>query len=297
MFERSAIEAMGARFEIVLEGRDPAHARAAAEAALELVAECDARWSLFRSDSLVSRVNRDAWREPVRLDDPTFELLAACAALREATRSAFDVCVGDSLRALGFRSDAASDERVRAGAFELDPALRTIRLSGPDVSLDLGAIAKGEALDLAAALLRECGVERALMHGGTSSVVALGAPRGEAGWRIALDAGDAPRIVELRDASLSVSAPHGRTLGDGAEAVGHIVDPTTGEALALGARVAVLASSGRVAEAWSTAALVLLARGVDAATLAPADVQVLVCETGARRASAAGPATLVTTPR
>ncbi|HYD02310.1 MAG TPA: FAD:protein FMN transferase, partial [Phycisphaerales bacterium] len=115
------------------------------------------------------------------------------------------------------------------------------------VALDFGAIGKGWALDRAARVLREHGVTRALLHGGTSSVVTLGGP-----WRVALDDRAA---VDLTDASLGVSAPAGRTIGRGADVRGHILDPRTGRsATTLGA--AVSGPSAAVCDAWSTALVV-----------------------------------------
>jgi thiamine biosynthesis lipoprotein len=278
MLERLATLAMGARFEVLLEARDRSHALAAGEAALEEIERCDARWSLFRSDSLIARVNREAGEREVQLDHETFELLAACAEFREQTRGAFDVALGARMRELGFR-DAAPSARATTPAesndapFVLSSARRSLRFTRSDVALDLGAIGKGEALDRAAQVLRECGVERALMHGGTSSVVALGAPPDCAGWRVGLEGFEPARTIELRERSLSVSAPHGRTaLRDGRE-LGHVLDPQTGASLEPGPRVAAIAPTGREAEAWSTAAVVLLARGADPRSLAPANIE------------------------
>lgn len=274
MRERLATLAMGARFELVLEGRDRAHARAAGEAALEEFERCDARWSLFRSDSLIARVNREAAQRDVQLDHETYELLAACAQLRELTQGAFDVALGARMAALGFRDAQVDATQSGCGAFELNPARRTIRFTRAGTQLDLGAIGKGEALDRAARVLQESGIACALMHGGTSSVVALGTPTNGAGWRVGLEGFEPARTVELRDSSLSVSAPHGRTVrrDDGRE-VGHLVDPITGAPLELGLRVAALAPTGREAEAWSTAAVVLFARGCDARELAPRGIE------------------------
>src|SRR5438105_4598752 len=70
---------------------------------------------------------------------------------------------------------------------------------------------------------RVSGVESALLHGGTSSIVALGAPPDLGAWPVAIEGGLAP-IAELRDCSLSVSAQHARRLASG---VGHVLDPRT----------------------------------------------------------------------
>ncbi len=282
MLERLATLAMGARFELVLEGRDGAHARAAGEAALEEIERCDARWSLFRSDSLIARVNREAAQREVQLDADTFELLAACDASRELTAGAFDIAVGARMAELGFRSGvgrAENDATSKYGAFALDGRRRMIRFTSPGTQLDLGAVAKGEALDRAAGVLRECGIERALLHGGTSSVLALGAPPDCAGWRVELAGFEPAREVQLCGRALSVSAPRGRLARRAGRESGHVLDPRTGEPLPLDLRVAVLGPSGRMSEAWSTAALVLLARGLDPRALAPEALELFTAAT------------------
>jgi FAD:protein FMN transferase len=249
--------AMGTRFELVLPGLDEPRERAAGEAALDLVEEWEARLSLFRRDSLVSELNREAGRRAVRVDPQTFELLTACAAVWRESEGAFDAALGSDMAAHGFRGDAPgprNGSRPRAGfaAVELDPATCRVRFTAPGVQLDLGGIAKGFALDRAAEVLREAGIENALLHGGTSTVVALGAPPGKDGWGVAIGREADAQVVQLRDQALSVSGLHGRRNEDGA---GHVLDPRTGEPLHGEGAVAVVASNGTLADAWSTALL------------------------------------------
>ncbi len=269
MLSRLAVAAMGTRFELVLEGEDEARARAAGEEALRVIEQCDLRYSLFRQDSMIARINRVAAERPVRLDEETFELLQACLALRDATDGAFDVTIGPLMRALGFHAGTGErDIACERGTFELDAQRRGLRFTAPNTSLDLGSIAKGHALDLAAAKLRECGVERALLHGGTSGVVALGAPPEQRGWRVALGAEPEAPVAVLCDNALSMSAPHGRCVDFAGHSVGHLLDPRSGRPVPQATFAVVVARSARVADAWSTAALVLAARG---APLMPPD--------------------------
>jgi FAD:protein FMN transferase len=234
---------MGTRFELLLHGADPVHARAVGEAAIEEIEGWHHRLSRFTPDSLVSCINRTAGCQAVRLDGGTFALLEDALRVWRASAGAFDITLAG-----------------RSSDIVLDPVTRTVRFRGVDIRIDLGAIAKGHALDAAAALLREHGIDCALLHGGTSSVVALGAPPGNgAGWRVALGRDAAAPVVVLRDAALSVSTP----AGGGAREQGdppHIVDPRTGMAPASIALAAVIGPGARLADAWTTALAVLGAR-------------------------------------
>jgi FAD:protein FMN transferase len=249
-----AIQAMGTRFELVLPGLDPVRERAAGEAALDAIAEWDARLSLFRRDSLIALVNREAAERAVALDAETFALLELCARVWRESGGAFDAALGRHMARHGFRAqDAAASEPCGFEAVELDRAACTIRFHSPGAQLDLGGIAKGFALDRAADELRAAGIDQALVHGGTSTVIGLGAPPDQEGWRIALDRGPNAPLAVLRDAALSVSAQHGRRNERGE---GHVLDPRSGAPVERNDVAAVIAPSGSLADPWSTALLV-----------------------------------------
>src|SRR5262249_47792030 len=161
-----------------------------------------------------------------------FELFEEALAVHRESLGAFDVTVAPLMSALGFHErPAAGVAPARLGSrwIELDAARRTVRFLAPGVAIDLGAIGKGHALDGAAARLGEGGVATAFLHGGTSSVVGLGAPPGAPGWRVAIEPGDDAPVAILRDRALGVSAPDGRRLADGR---GHVLDARTGEPVA-----------------------------------------------------------------
>lgn len=234
---RFATAAMGTRFELVLFSEEPAQHRAAAEAAIEEIEAAHRRYTRFASDSLVSHINRTAAHTPVRLDADTF------AMFEDALRVELDSCGAFSITT----TTPLPLPWPRPG-FVLNPEDRSVTLLHDEAKIDLGAIAKGHALDLAAALLREHGVTCALLHGGTSSVVAIGAPPGEDGWRIALGPESGAPTITLRDAALGVSATTERP---------HIVDPRTGAPAPPNRRAAVIGPSARLADAWATALVVL----------------------------------------
>ncbi|MDX2060398.1 MAG: FAD:protein FMN transferase [Gemmatimonadales bacterium] len=227
---RLATAAMGTRFELVLTDGNPDHLRAAGEAALERIEELHRTLSRFEPASLLAHLRRVAPR-PVPIGADLLGLLTAADVVRQASGGAFDIGAG---------SDGLA----------VDPVTASATLVDPDRSLDLGAIAKGFALDQAAAVLRDAGVERGFLHGGTSSAVAIGAD-----WRVALDGAAAP--ITLSDSALGVSAAWTVRAG---QRVPHVVDPRTGQTVTASRRVAVVGPNAMLADAWSTALLVLGAR-------------------------------------
>jgi FAD:protein FMN transferase len=239
-----ATAAMGTRFELMLYAgdRDRAAARALGEAALDEIESCHRRLSRFAMDSLVAHINRTAAHSPVRLDRDTFALVQDALAVQRASAGAFDITVAPARPGVH-----------GVHAIELDARTRTIRLRAPGIMLDLGAIAKGHAIDLAAALLRAHGIRSALLHGGTSSVAAIGTPPDQDGWHVRIGSGDDAPIVPLRDATLSVSSPAGGGEAAAVRRDGHIIDPRTGGTARGAALVAVIGPSARLGDAWATA--------------------------------------------
>jgi thiamine biosynthesis lipoprotein len=259
---RLASAAMGTRFELVLAAGVRVDLQAAGEAALEEVEIWHRRLSRFASDSLVSHLNRVAGEAPVRLDAETFALFEDALSVWRASNGAFDIGCAPLVDGQGLGPSAVSSagQWVGSDAIEIDADRWTIRFTERGVSLDLGAIAKGHALDCAAGILRAHGVTSALLHGGTSSVVAVGAPPGDRGWRVALEGEWHEPVVSLCDSAMAMSHARSEASPTGAH---HVVDGRDGSAARCAGRVAVVGPSARLADAWATA-LVVLGRVPDA---------------------------------
>jgi FAD:protein FMN transferase len=293
---------MATRFEVLLDGSGAAHLRAAGEEAVATIQRLEAQLSFYRATSDVGRVNANAAREPVRVGPELFHLLVRARELNVATDGMFDITVGPLMRCWRFSGgsgavpDAAALEAARQCVgmqlVELDEARRTVRFARPGVEIDLGGIAKGYALEETVAVLREAGVERALLHGGTSSVYGMGSPAAGGEWKVAIEypplasgvasprrvalphgialaAGDVQpaepadtgdgvlAVVTLRDQALSVSAVRGRWFEvDGAE-YGHVMDPSLGRPVAGALLAAAVCDSATDADAMATALLAL----------------------------------------
>jgi len=276
-----ARHAMATRFELVLHGSNETMLRAAGEEALDEIDRLERQLSLFRPTSEIADVNQRAHRTPVRVSPPIFSLLQHARRLSEETGGAFDISIAPLLRAWGFLGGsghlpdretlAAARQVVGMSLVELDPGTFTVRFARPGVMLDLGALGKGYAVERAVELLREAGVTRALLHGGTSTVSALGAPPDQQHWKIAIDpptlptglpAGREPEALPplatflLKNQSLSVSAVWGKCFMADQTRLGHVLDPRTAQPVAGTLLSAVVLPSATETDALSTALLV-----------------------------------------
>jgi thiamine biosynthesis lipoprotein len=255
--------ALGARATITLAHADGARIAARAFAEIDRLEDV---FSLYRPGSALSRLNREG-----RLDAPPFELLEClglCGTVHRATGGLFDPTV-QPLWDLHARAHAAGGppdgddiarvlETVGWDRVSLDPEAVTLR---PGMALTLNGIAQGYVADRVAALLRAEGL--------TEVLVDTGEHHGVGGdWPVTLtsEAG-AEGQVRLRDRALATSAPLG-TVFDRAGRAGHILDPRSGGPAAPRWRlVSVTAPQAALADALSTA-MVLMDRPDMDATLA-----------------------------
>jgi thiamine biosynthesis lipoprotein len=270
-----ARHAMATRFEFVLLGTDPVRLRAAGEEALDEIDRIESLLSLYRPGSEIATINARASFGPVPVSPEVFALLERAVELSQLSGGAFDITIAPLVRCWGFMKSsgnlptpsqiAQARELVGSQHLDLDSSRSTIRFKRAGVMLDLGSIGKGYALDLAAEVLRDAGVDNALLHGGTSTIYALGTDL-HGKWKVAIDrpalpsdppnAAQAPNaplsIVELSNEALSVSAVWGKFFSHEGKVYGHVIDPRTGWPAENSLLGAVVVSSAADSDALST---------------------------------------------
>ena len=274
-----ARHAMATRFEIVLHGENAPALRAAGEEALHEIDRLEAQLSLYRPASEIARVNANAAREPVQITPPIFALLQHAQQLWRETHGAFDITIAPLVRCWGFMNGtgqmptpeqiAEAREKIGMQHVVLDEEKFSVRFTREGVMLDLGAIGKGYAIDCAVELLREAGVTSALLHGGTSSIYAIGQPLDADHWNVAIEFPPADQAavfsngkkffarISLENESLAVSAVWARAFQVGGKILGHVLDPRTGRPVSRAVMSAVVLPSATESDALSTALLVL----------------------------------------
>jgi thiamine biosynthesis lipoprotein len=269
---RVSRRAMATTFEVAIPYGTP-HALAAATAALDLIDDLEDQLTVYRDHSEVSRLNATAAGRPVVVEEKLFDLLAFSAGLTNDTAGAFDIATGALVKAWGFhrregrvpsaaeRSDAMATTGSRH--LMLDAGTRSVKFRVPGLEINLGAVGKGYALDRAAGLLRsKWGIVSALLHGGGSSVYAVGRPPNDArGWPVAVrhpwDDARTLGTVRLQDEGFATSAATFQHFIYNGKKYGHLLDPRTGSPATGTASASVTAPTAAEADAVSTAFFVL----------------------------------------
>ncbi len=261
---------MGTVFEATLPAGTPS---TAFEELFDIARELDALLSIYSEASDVNRLNRNAGQGPVPIAEPVREILELSVDYFRRTGGVFDVTIGPLIELWMHAAErgsvptgaeiATAKGRVGSDKIHISEDGRA-GLEEPGMSVNLGGIAKGYALDRMLPRLRASGVESALLSFGQSSTWALGAPAGKPGWRLLVrgTTGDFVGLITLKDQALSVSESLGQSVEIGGKRFGHIIDPRTGQPLIRERQALVIAPTGALAEALSK---VMLVADLDAA--------------------------------
>lgn len=262
---------MGTTLRARVASAERAVGKHALEAVFEEIRRLEGVLSTWSPESEIARVNTAAGGEEVAVSPELMRLLAEAAQWSCRTGGGFDPAVGAlvdawDLRGAGRRPTPAElAEALRAtgvGHFGLDMAGHRIRVPGRGAWLDTGGFGKGAALRAAERLLREHGVDAALLDFG-GQVLAYGAPpAGATGWEIGVahPSARATAVATLRipgGYSVATSAQSERSVEVDGERLGHVLDPRTGRPVPAWGSVTVVAADPVAADVLSTALLVM----------------------------------------
>jgi FAD:protein FMN transferase len=268
---RDSHDAMGTTFDVAAYGANGDFLSAVINEIFEEIDGLEQQMSKFRYDSDISHINRNAARRRIMVEPKLFGLIEYALRMSRETHGAFDVTIGPLMKSWGFFRKAgrvpgqAEIEQVLKSTghqhVKTDPAARTVWFDKEQVELDLGAIAKGYAIDRAVGTLRGYGVTSALVSSGMSSIFALGSPPGERAWEIKLrdpfDAAKAADTFLLKNCSISTSGNYIKFFQLDGKTYSHIMNPETGWPAEGMLSTAVASVDTTESEALSTALYVL----------------------------------------
>ncbi|MGH9058830.1 MAG: FAD:protein FMN transferase, partial [Acidimicrobiales bacterium] len=235
------------------------------DAAAARVHQLEGRWSRFRADSEVSRLNRHAG-EAVAVSADTITLVRRAVEAWRISAGAFDpTLLGDLVRAGYDRSFELLDAAPGPGDSRLGPGVEGITIVDDrcvrlplGTGFDPGGIGKGLAADLICDEVLAAGASGVCVNlGGDLRVT--GTATGGGPWTVAVDhpdAAEALALVGLAAGAVATSTTLLRRWTTGGERRHHVIDPHTGlpstTTLTL---AAVVASEAWVAEALAKAVL------------------------------------------
>ena len=222
--------------------------------------------SKYKPDSEIAQLNKLG---RLKVSPETWFILTKAKEFWYATDGAFDITVGPLMDAWGFTgkhfrvpSDgeiAAARQMVGANKIIFHEANSVVELGIPGMKIDLGAVAKGYAVDCAVQALRFAGITSALINAG-GQIHCLGARNGTP-WRVAIRdprGNGASQSVDLTDKSIATSGDYEQYFTAGGRRYAHIMDPKTGYPSGSGVvAVTVIAADGLTADFLSTAIFVL----------------------------------------
>jgi thiamine biosynthesis lipoprotein len=267
--------AMGSYFDVRISAQTPG-AAALAQSALDVIDAVELQLTIYRNHSEISRLNASAHESPVVVSPELFDLIRFGVQIGEQTGGAYDLASGALSLAWGFirgpkrvpSPEELAEARGRSGSrlIQLDPERRTVAFDRPGVVLNFGSIGKGYALDRVAEVIKGYWFPTgALVHGGQSSLHAIGSPPDRLGgrWQIRVTNPFDPTrpvgTVHLRNRGLATSGGSIQWFEAGGRCYSHLIDPRTGAPVGEEApgSVTVLAPTAAEADALATAFSVL----------------------------------------
>lgn len=258
-------------------GKNRSQVEEAVDAAFQEFYRIDAIANRYNPDSEVSRLNQEAAGEPVAVSEDLWEMITIAMDVYEASEGLFDITIGPLVDLWDItgrleRGDppptqeeiTAAREKVGGDLLVLDESERTVYLPREGMIVDLGGLAKGYALDRAAAVMNNNEVDVGVINmistsmtlgdkpeaaGGPSWTIAILSPRGE-GYMGTLSL---PGGVYI-----STSGDYQRYFEYEGIRYHHIIDPRTGyPAQGVISTTVIGAEDGTWSDAASTAAFII----------------------------------------
>lgn len=236
---RLQFPAMGTHCKILFTANSMVAADIFRKNALDWVHRFEARYSRFRDDSLICRINDAAGRNPVVIDEVDIHLFDLCETLHFLTEGLFDPTTLPLSRLWDFKAEnpqipsksAISEALSKIGWKKVHRENHSIFLPETGMGLDFGGFGKEYAVDRVTELAREHGLEDFLIDFG-GDVFAEGSPPDATAWRVGLEdpgkQGQAKRIFSVSGMAVATSGNYRRFFEKNGKRYGHLIDHRTG---------------------------------------------------------------------
>jgi len=252
-------------------------ARDAIGLAMGEIGRVESLFSVYREDSQVARINRSRPNEPLKIDPEVFTLIEKSVGYSKDTDGAFDVTVKPLVDLWKLAKDSGvlpSEKDIREARAKvgyekimLDRDGMTISFTTDGMSIDMGGVAKGYATDRAIYILRNNGMQNAIVDSG-GDMYCLGTRNSANRWTVGIqhprDRGRILYKIDLKDEGIDTSGDYEKYFMIGGKRYSHIIDPRTGYPIGDDVTSAtIIAKDSETADAYATALCVLGKAGMD----------------------------------
>ncbi len=236
----------------------------AADIAFREIKRIDNLLSIYKDDSEISRLNK---QQSIQADRQALFVIKRAGEFWKETQGAFDITVGPLMELWGFYNKMyrlPTDLEIKGklsligfDKIKIDGNIIELKLKG--MKVDLGAIAKGYAVDCAIEKLKLAGIKSALLNAG-GDIYCLGSKQGLP-WRVAIRKGNGRGTVgylELKDKAVATSGGYEQYFMLDKVRYCHILNPKTGRPADSGiTSVTVIAKDCLTADALATSIFIL----------------------------------------
>ena len=248
---RFSHKAMATVFEIFIDHDNYSYALQAATESFAQLDLLELELSRFVENSDISRINQLKPGESTIVGGESMECLIICQRLLVETNGAFNPTVGKVIDYWKNNSESEICINENIGNLILDSKSYTVTLTDNIISIDLGGIGKGYALDKLKSTFQEWDIKNILINSGRSTLLAMEPPKNEIGWPLIIS--HPSHKNELKRIFLNNSA----IAGSGVEKGDHIVSPSNYQPIQNKLCAWSMARTGAEADALSTSFMIM----------------------------------------
>jgi len=245
-------------------------ALSAIEGAFKEIERIEALFNRYDEESEVSKINRLAGIKPLTISPEVFELIEKSLYYSRLSDGNFDITVAPviDIWVLSRQNNSVPEDKdikstLKHVGYEnivLDKDNLSIHFLDKDLKIDLGAIAKGYAVDKARETLSSYNIEDALVNIG-GNIFAMGKPLDKESWQIGIrhprSKKDIIRTLKLNNRAVSTSGDYERFFMLDGKRFSHIIDPHNGRPSEGVMSVTIVCDSAKKADFLSTAVFVM----------------------------------------
>jgi thiamine biosynthesis lipoprotein len=258
--------ALGSACELRLAAMSATRAKDLSELAITEIARIEKKYSRYRSDSILSKINQQAGIQAVAIDPETAELLDYADLLYQTSEGLFDITSGVLRQAWDFKTPHLPDPQQldlalsRVGWHNVERGESSVFLRQPGMEIDFGGFGKEYAVDRVSTLLQQQGVQSGLVDLGGDLRILGPQPNGQA-WNIGIQnprqSGKTIAHLPVMSGALTTSGDYERYIEVDGKRYCHILNPKTGYPVQYWQSVSVLAPVAIAAGSYATIAMLM----------------------------------------